>query len=166
MTAGAAAPPPTRIAVPAPAPSASPVAREPAAPPPAYTPVPNAVARNAAGAEPTGDGRLRKWLTEGNLPARVGVVVLFFGIAFLLRYFAQRFTIPIELRLAGVALVGAILVGVGARLVRTRPAYGLSVEAAGCGVLYLTTFSAFRLYGLLPSGVGFLVYTIEQHGII
>lgn len=157
--AAGAAPPPSdsgpRAATtgqPAPEPSASLVTKQ-EPPAPAYAPASNASPGGAAAAGSPGNGPLRKWLTEGNLPARVGVVVLFFGVAFLLRYFAQRFTIPVELRLAGVALVGAILVAVGARFVRTRPAFGLSVEAAGCGVLYLTTFAAFRLYGVLPSSV-------------
>ena len=43
------------------------------------------------------------WFTGGNALTRIGVVVLFFGVAFLLRYFAEHFTMPIELRLAAVA---------------------------------------------------------------
>jgi uncharacterized membrane protein len=99
------------------------------------------------------EARVRRWLTEGNLLARLGVVVLFFGVAFLLRYFAEHFTVPIEARLAAVAAVGVALVVLGARLARARPAFGLSVQGAGCGVLYLTTFAAFRLYGVLAPGV-------------
>ena len=46
------------------------------------------------------------WFTGGNALTRIGVVVLFFGVAFLLRYFAEHFTVPIEARLAGVARRG------------------------------------------------------------
>ncbi len=95
------------------------------------------------------------WLRGGNTLTRVGVIVLFFGVAFLLKYFAELVTIPIELKLAGVALVGAALCVLGAHLARARPGYGLSLQGAGAGMLYLTTFAAFRLYEVLPAPVAF-----------
>jgi uncharacterized membrane protein len=90
------------------------------------------------------------WFTGGNALTRIGVVVLFFGVAFLLRYFAEYFGFPIELRLAAVAASGFALIALGGWLARSRPGYGLSLEGAGVGILYLTTFAAFRLYGVLP----------------
>jgi uncharacterized membrane protein len=90
------------------------------------------------------------WFTGGNALTRIGVVVLFFGVAFLLRYFAERLAFPIELRLAAVAAGGILLVALGAWLARSRPGYGLSLEGAGAGILYLTTFAGFRLYEVLP----------------
>ena len=76
--------------------------------------------------------------------------MLFFGVAFLLKYFAEHFTVPIELRLAAVAAGGFVLIGLGLRLAGARPGYGLSLQGAGAGVLYLTTYAAFQLYGVLP----------------
>lgn len=90
------------------------------------------------------------WFTGGNALTRIGVVVLFFGVAFLLKYFAEHFTVPIELRLAAVAAGGFALMGLGMRLAGSRPGYGLSLQGAGTGILYLTTYAAFRLYGVLP----------------
>jgi uncharacterized membrane protein len=95
---------------------------------------------------------LYAWFTGGNTLTRVGVVVLFFGVGFLLKHFAQYLTIPIELRLAGVALAGAGLLALGIALARRRPGYGVSLQGAGAGVLYLTTFAAFRYYDVLPDG--------------
>jgi uncharacterized membrane protein len=95
------------------------------------------------------------WFTTGNVLTRIGVVALFFGIGFLLKYLAEIVTIPIEVKLFAVAVVGAALVLLGARLARTRPGYGLSLEGAGAGVLYLTTFAAFRLYDVLPATLAF-----------
>jgi len=91
-----------------------------------------------------------RWFTGGNVLSRIGVVVLFFGVAFLLRYFAEHFTVPIELRLGGVALAGLALAALGVRVAANRPAYGLTLQGAGAGVLYLTTYAAFRLYAVLP----------------
>ena len=95
------------------------------------------------------------WFTTGNVLTRIGVVALFFGVGFLLKYLAEIVTIPIEVKLFAVAVVGAALVLLGARLARTRPGYGLSLEGAGAGVLYLTTFAAFRLYDVLPATLAF-----------
>ena len=94
--------------------------------------------------------RLWTWFTGGNALTRIGVVILFFGVAFLLKYFTEHFTVPIELRLAAVAGGGFALTALGMRLAASRPGYGLSLQGAGAGVLYLTIYAAFRLYGVLP----------------
>jgi uncharacterized membrane protein len=90
------------------------------------------------------------WFTGGNALTRIGVVILFFGVAFLLRYLAEIVTIPLEWRLIGVGIVGLLLIAAGIWLARARPGYGLSLQGAGAGILYLTTFAAFRLYHVLP----------------
>jgi len=56
---------------------------------------------------------LRQYFTGGNLVVRTGIIVLFFGVAFLLKFAADRHMLPIELRLAGVALGGAALLVIG-----------------------------------------------------
>src|SRR4029079_15418559 len=69
----------------------------PAAPAPIGTPE-----APAAAAAPHA---LWAWLTGGNALTRIGVVILFFGVAFLLRYLAEIVTIPIEWRLIGVGVI-------------------------------------------------------------
>ena len=100
---------------------------------------------------------LINFFTGGNPVLKVGVVVLFFGVAFLLKYAAQRNLIPIELRLIGVALGGLALLVTGWRLRRKRPVYGLGLEGAGIGVLYLVVFAAAKLYLLLPLPLALMV---------
>jgi uncharacterized membrane protein len=95
------------------------------------------------------------WFTGGNALTRIGVVVLFFGVGFLLKYFAEYITIPIEWRLSGVALAGVALIALGMKLAGRRPGYGLSLQGAGAGILYLTTFAAFRFYEVLPATAAF-----------
>ncbi|MFM0738566.1 DUF2339 domain-containing protein [Paraburkholderia xenovorans] len=94
----------------------------------------------------------RDWLVGGNTVVRVGIVVLFFGIAFLLKYAADNSLLPIEFRLAGVALASAALLALGWRIGERRGAYGLILQGGGVGALYLTVFAATRLYHLLPTG--------------
>lgn len=101
------------------------------------------------------DNFIMRWLAGGNTLVRVGVIVLFFGVAFLLKFAAEHDLVPIELRLAGVALGGIALLVVGWRLREMRPGYSLMLQGGGVGVLYLTVFAALRLYQLVPAGLAF-----------
>src|SRR5689334_10993346 len=76
-------------------------------PPGAVQPAPAAEPeRPAAGGQPSAPppkaepDPFTRWLFGGNTLVRVGVIVLFFGVAFLLKYAAERDLVPIELRLA------------------------------------------------------------------
>jgi uncharacterized membrane protein len=91
----------------------------------------------------------------GNTLVKLGVLILFLGLAFLLRYTAERVTVPIELRYAAVALVGAGLLVLGWLLRHKRAGYALILQGAGIGVFYLTTLAAMKLSGLLPASIGF-----------
>ena len=98
---------------------------------------------------------LLAWFRGGNTIVRVAVLILFIGVAFLLRYAAEHTTVPIEWRLAGVALGGLALTVLGLRLTPRRRGYGLSLQGAGLGIVYLTLFAAYRLYALLPTTLSF-----------
>ena len=100
---------------------------------------------------------LGRWFTDGSAMVRVGVVVLFFGVAFLLSYFTEHVTVPIEMQFLGVALAGLALIAIGARLHPTRAAYGLALIGGGFGVLYLTTFAATHLVALLAPAAAFAI---------
>ncbi|KVL27646.1 DUF2339 domain-containing protein [Burkholderia sp. MSMB1835] len=100
-------------------------------------------------------GAARDWLLGGNTVVRVGIVVLFFGVAFLLKYAADNDMLPIEFRLAGTALAAAALLAIGWRVRARRAAYGLVLQGGGIGILYLTIFAATRLDALLPVGAAF-----------
>ena len=111
---------------------------------------------------------LWRWITGGNLLARIGAVVLFIGVAFLARYAVEHVTVPIELRLAGIALLGLGLLGFGWRVRHTRRSYALTLQGAGIGVLYLTVFAAIALYHLLPPALAFvlLVAFVAETGVL
>lgn len=98
---------------------------------------------------------VRDYFTGGNVVVRTGIIVLFFGVAFLLKFAADRNLMPIELRLAGVALGGAALLIIGWRLRERLRNYALALQGGGVGLLYLTAFAALRLYDLLPPTLTF-----------
>jgi len=89
------------------------------------------------------------WLFGGNTVLRVGVVLLFLGLAFLLRYATEGMVVPVEMRYAGVAASAVALLGLGWWLRQRNPSYGLMLQGAGIAVMYLTVFAAMRLHPLL-----------------
>lgn len=131
---------------------------------PSAAPVPSRSDRTPAATAPSALDTLiasaRDWLLGGNTVVRVGIVVLFFGVAFLLRFASQHGMVPVELRAAGVGAGAIALLIIGWRLRATRHNYALALQGAGVGLLYLTLFGAFRLYHLLPPGVALVALVI------
>lgn len=98
---------------------------------------------------------IKSFFTEGNVILKVGLIVLFFGVAFLLKYAADQDMLPIELRLLGVVAGALVLLWLGWRLRLRRTMYGLLLQGGAIGILYITVFSAAKLYGLIPLGLAF-----------
>ncbi len=96
-----------------------------------------------------------RFFTDGNVVVRVGIVVLFFGVAFLVKYAAEHSMFPIELRLAGAALGALGLIVGGWRLRHRRSGYALLLQGGGIGIFYITVFGAAKLYNMLPMGMAF-----------
>jgi uncharacterized membrane protein len=108
-----------------------------------------------------------RWITTGNVPVKVGVVLSLFGVGFLVKEGMDRqwFVLPVELRLALVAAFGIALLVVGWRLRDRQRVYALSVQGGGIGVLYLTIYAAFALYGLLPVALTFALLVVVTVGV-
>ncbi|HYJ18843.1 MAG TPA: DUF2339 domain-containing protein [Burkholderiales bacterium] len=107
--------------------------------------------------EPSFIERGWQWLTGGNALVRVGVIVLFFGVAFLLKYAYDHTQVPIEARLIGVAIGAIVMLVMGWRLRHSKPVYGLAMQGGGVGLLYLLVFGAFRLFNLIPGEAAFVM---------
>ncbi|QOH37881.1 DUF2339 domain-containing protein [Burkholderia cepacia] len=153
--APAPAPAPVRTAAPVPVPAAPHATETPAAAAPAPSVPPTPPKPREPDFVERAFRAARDWLLGGNTVVRVGIVVLFFGVAFLLKYAADNNMLPIEFRLAGTALAAAALLATGWRVRARRAAYGLVLQGGGVGILYLTIFAATKLYALLPVGAAF-----------
>jgi uncharacterized membrane protein len=90
------------------------------------------------------------WIMGGNTLARIGVLLLFIGVGFLLKYASEHVHVSIELRLSAVAAGAIALLIVGWRLRVRRGAYAMILQGGAVGVLYLTVFAALKLYAVLP----------------
>jgi uncharacterized membrane protein len=166
--APAAAPEPEPIAAssatPPPLPAAPPSRATPVRTPPQYVrapappsrPDPLTVAARA----------IRRWFTEGNVPVKVGVLVLFAGVAALLKYASDQgwMTFPIQLRLAGITLAAIAGLVFGWRQRASKRSFALSLQGGAIGVLLLVVFAAFKLYHLLPAGAAFALSVVIVAG--
>ena len=103
---------------------------------------------------------LANLLSGENLLVKLGVLILFFGVSFLVKYVAQRGLFPIELRLAAAALGGCALLAVGWQVRENRPVYAQVIQGGGVGIIYLTTYATMALYHLITAPAGFILLTI------
>lgn len=121
-----------------------------------------------------GDGdRLRRgpvgllsWITQGNWPAKVGGGLMIIGIGALLRYAALNLDVPPSLKL-GTGIGGTALLALASSMTTRRRAVSLALGGSAFGVAYLTAYSAFALFGYLPTmpGLGLLALTAVGAGL-
>lgn len=93
----------------------------------------------------------KRWFTEGNVPVKVGMLVLFAGIAAFLKYASDigLLRVPMSVRLALVALFAIAGVAFGWMQREKRRSFALSLQGGGLGVLVMTVFAAYRMYALI-----------------
>ncbi|WP_018609172.1 DUF2339 domain-containing protein [Uliginosibacterium gangwonense] len=98
----------------------------------------------------------KEWLFGGNTLVRMGMLLVFLGLAFLLRYASDRVVIPLEVRYLGVACAAFAALVLGWRLRIKRPAYALLMQGGSVAVMYLTVFAALKLHNspLIPLNLG------------
>lgn len=147
------------------------------APPPAALDLPPAPRQYSP--PPSFAFRPGDWLSRllaGNLLAKLGIVVLFFGVASGLRLVVEQGLLPPWLRLLGAALAGLAFIWAGAAPARggafrpawlfrvtdmglaSRTGFGFALEGGGFGLLYLAVYFALARYGYLDPAVAFLLF--------
>jgi len=109
---------------------------------------------------------LLSWMTRGNWPAKVGGGLMIIGIGALLRYAALNLDLPPDLKL-GTGIGGAALLALASSMSTRRRAVSLALGGSAFGVAYLTAYSAFALFGYLPTlpGLGLLALTAVGAGL-
>lgn len=149
---------------------AEPAAPRPVAPPP----VPPAPLQPPLPAEPAlpgfierGIGAVKRWFTEGNVPVKIGMLVLLAGVAALLKYVSDQgwLVLPIELRLAGVTVAALGLLAFGWFQRERRRLFALALQGGAIGVLLLTIFAAFKRFDLIPPGFAFVSSIVLVAGL-
>ena len=98
---------------------------------------------------------LSNYFSGGNLLVRIGGVILFFGLAFLVKYAAEHSMISIQMRLWGIGLAAVALIATGWKLRDREGAYGQILQGLGVAILYLVIYGASKFYGLLSLEMAF-----------
>ncbi|MFN8489814.1 MAG: DUF2339 domain-containing protein [Caldilineaceae bacterium] len=98
------------------------------------------------------------WFARIHVMVQIGVIVLLFGVGFLVKYATDQGWFSLQLRLISAALLGGALVVVGWRVRHRARTYGLALIGGGIGIVYLTTFGAYYFYELLPATLAFGVF--------
>lgn len=110
---------------------------------------------------------VKRWFTEGNVPVKIGVMVLLAGVAALLKYASDQgwVRVPIEVRLAAIAAaaIGGLVFAWRQR--EERRSFALSLQGGAIGVLMLVAFAAFKLYHLMPAAPAFGITVVLVAGL-
>lgn len=129
--------------------------------PPVAVPEPMPVA--ATSAEAPAPERPRGFETRMGLTLvnRVGVVTLVIGAAFFFRYAVEAGWLGVNARVLLGAIAGLAALALGERIWRTgQHVYAVGITGAGVGILYLTVYAAFGLYGLVGQAPAFLLMAV------
>jgi uncharacterized membrane protein len=83
---------------------------------------------------------VKNFFTTGNVVVKMGVIILFFGVGFLID--ALNLQMPsIEYRLMGIGLGAIIMLVFGWRLRSSHSAYALVLQGGAVGIMYITIFA-------------------------
>ena len=111
------------------------------------------------------------WLTSsplwqklfgGNILAKVGVVILFFGVASALKLAADygMFPVPIRLLLAAVASVAMIMFGWSRAAGEKHRMFGFALQGGGFAILYLIVYFMLVRYQMVGPQLAFVLFTL------
>lgn len=103
---------------------------------------------------------ISNYFTQGNLLVRIGGVILFFGLAFLVKYAAEHSVISMQMRLLGIAIIAVVLMVIGWRLRDREGAYGQVLQGLGIAMLYLVIYAASKFYALLSLDIAFALMLV------
>lgn len=116
------------------------------------------------------------WFKGGNSIVRIAVVILLIGVILLLRFASEYWQLTLSAKMAGVALGGFALIGLGYVLRQKRFDYAISLQGAGLGIVFLVLFSSYHLgviqsiglsyAGLMALLAGTLLLALRQNALI
>lgn len=101
-------------------------------------------------------------LLAGNILAKIGVVLLFFGVASALRLAADYGYLPVQLRLLLGAVGGAAMIAFGWAKFRqgAHQAFSIALQGGGFAILYLIVYFMLARYALLGAMPAFLFFAL------
>ncbi len=101
-------------------------------------------------------------LISGNILAKIGAVLLFFGVSSALKLAAEHGLFPIQLRLLLGALTatGMIVFGYSKTEQSKYRMFGIAMQGGGFAILYLLVNFMLTRYGLIGHAMAFLAFAV------
>jgi uncharacterized membrane protein len=111
---------------------------------------------------------LWKKLFGGNILAKVGVVLLFFGVASALKLAADYGMFPVQVRLllAAVASVAMIMFGWSRAAGEKHRMFGFALQGGGFAILYLIVYFMLVRYQMIAPQLAFVLFTLLGVGCL
>ena len=109
-----------------------------------------------------------RWFWESNPLAKIGIVLLFFGVASGLRLAIDHGLLPLPVRLIATAAASLGLIAFG--FVKARDArhrvFGLALQGGGFALLYLVAYFMLTRYALIGQGPAFAAFAALGIGCV
>jgi uncharacterized membrane protein len=102
---------------------------------------------------------LKEFFTTGNVVVKIGVIILFFGVGFLIDALDLRMP-RIEYRLIAIGIGAIVMLGFGWRLRESRAGYALVLQGGAVGIMYITIFAAAKTFHLINPLVAFVMMVL------
>ncbi len=102
-------------------------------------------------------GLIWNWVVTGNPLAKIGMLLLFFGLSYLLKYSIENELISASTRLMMAGTGCLTLLGIGWWLRKKNLIYALILQGGGIGGLYITIFAATKIYEFIPIGIALAI---------
>lgn len=111
--------------------------------------------------------RIKQWFTSGNVPIKVGMLVMLAGVAALLKYANDQgwLIVPIAFRLAGISVAALAALVFAWRKRESHRSFALALQGGAIGVLLLTVFAAFKNHGLIDALPAFALSVVLIAGL-
>jgi uncharacterized membrane protein len=105
-----------------------------------------------------------EWVGQRGLLA-VGVALMVLGAGYLVKLAIDREWISASIRCVTGAVLGFVLAATGWRLFPRFRTYGAALIGCGAAVVYVATWAATRMYGLLPAVPGLAILSLVSLGV-
>lgn len=97
----------------------------------------------------------------------VGLVAVFLGVVFFLRYAFENNLITPSMRIFLGVLFGVVFIGIGHFLKEKYDAYATGLRGGGLGIFYISAYAAYSFYELISEPAAFLLFLcITGFGVI
>lgn len=102
-------------------------------------------------------GLLWNWVVTGNPLAKIGMLLLFFGLSYLLKYSIENELVSASTRLMMAGTGCLALLGIGWWLRKKNLIYALILQGGGIGGFYITIFAATKIYDFIPISIALAI---------